>query len=178
MISAIFNIIWNICIMRAGPHQLPTSQLLMLLLLLLHFILGVSLYAVDNSLQEQLHKTGLLLWLLASGLELMLLYGFIQTVLIVRHYQSRILQTMSAVIGCNVLFSVIQLCLLLIYTISDQQKGLISIILLMVFVWSIAVITNILKQAVSISTIPALGLVLLYTFFTLLSLDAVLTLVG
>ncbi|MCP5159023.1 MAG: hypothetical protein H6974_07470 [Gammaproteobacteria bacterium] len=157
--QALFNLFLDICLFRKGPQHIPISVTLLKVCILAY---GLS------SLLVLVLSTPASVAILQILLDLLLLSGLLYLALTLYQYPQRFEQTLSALTGTGALMGL--LALPLISWIVQQQPGndtqLPSILLLVLMVWSIAIMAHILRQAfetsVWIGALYALG----YTFLS------------
>ena len=160
MLSAFYTILKafiDICLFRSRPQDLPASQVFLVLCLIIYtlasIILALATYPPAQSVMSGLLETSLLI---------ILSYGLLK----IRGLGQRWVQTCTALAGTGVLFSIMATPL---FYLADQYDGknFTGDILLAFFIlisWSVAVMSHILKHALSISFPLAVVTTLIYVF--------------
>jgi hypothetical protein len=150
--------IWlDLCLLRAGPQDLPVSQVLLWLsagaYLLVSFLLSVSGYPPGEALLVALVDLGLLI---AFAAALLYLWGKTE----------RLNQTLTALAGSGALLGLIALPLVQVLFAGQEAGQVPPFIILLWFLlygWSLLVVTHITRHALSISFPFALGIAIVYT---------------
>ena len=148
----LLKLIRDLCLRKRGPQDMPYApQLLMFFIgadLLLDLLTSLLLGEAGNTFAR---------FVLITSFDLIALIG----VLSLRNLRSRFIQTASALIACDVVFTVLMLPLKLATgappaTAQDLTPAqvLIAWLSLGIFVWKVMVDANILRQALNL---PALG---------------------
>jgi hypothetical protein len=150
----VLSILLRIAVWRANPQDLPASQVLVAIALLAHFLADVAILAGDlpfgAALQASALDTGLLIVLTAAWLR-------------VRNLQPRLMQTLTALAGVNVL---LMLALHLLVTLTHGWLAP-TVFVLPYVAWYLAVHTHVLRHALSFSTGPALAVSFLYLMMSI-----------
>ena len=153
---SLLKLFWNICLFRQGPQDIPASTFLLRLLIIL--------YAIVNSIILLL-ESGWQIMLLQLPLQLVLMTGFFWGLLRLYNQQKRYPQTISALLGCDVLIS---LCAFppLIWMITVPTNNFSFLLMLGIMVWQLAVIGHIVRQALSQHFYFAIGLAVVYVILS------------
>ena len=123
-----------ITVLRAGPQDLPASRLLLRLLILL--------YVVSNGVMlESLYGLGQALMQATAGAASLLLFTLI---LLWRRYFTRITQTLTALFGIGILFTLMFWPLLAVDALPDDLRTLLTLGLL---AWSLLAMGHVLARA-------------------------------
>lgn len=159
----LLNTFVDICLLRVGPQQLPASISLLVATLAAYVMVGIVL---ARPLLPGLDPR------LFAAIDTLLLLGFIWFALSFKGYYRRFIQTATAFAGTNVLLNAIA-WLLLSWQARLAAQGvaneLPALLLLAHLVWHVAVISNIVRHALSVSLAWGWGISLLYLFvYTLL----------
>lgn len=123
------------CLLRAGPQDLPATQSVLTLSLLAYTATSIVLSVTTQSFGSAV------LYGLADTLTLAVLT---YTLLIVRRLPQRLTQTLSALAGTGVVIGLFALPLVLIQNVPP-------LLLLLITVWSLTVIGHILRHALNVS---------------------------
>lgn len=156
---ALLNLFLDICLFRKAPQDVPSSMALLKLCLLAY---------AGSGLLVLLISTPAPVALLQILLDLVLLSGLLYLGLSARRHPKRFEQTLSALAGSGTLMGLLALPLL--FWLSGQGQGdgaaLPSLLLLMLMVWSIAVMAHILRHAFEVPIWLGAALALAYTFLS------------
>lgn len=148
---------FNLCLLRANPQDLPSSNRL----------LGVALIAhLTANLLTGLGETGLENALIASVMDTLLLVALTHTGLMVRDLRARTRQTLTALAGSGALLAVLAWA---VVTAAEMVTAQAWLVWLPFLFWFLAVYGHILRHAFNTSV--GFGL-LLATGYVLLSLLA------
>ncbi len=131
----IFKLYVDMCLLRAGPQDLPATQSVLTLSLLAYTATSIVLSVTTQSFGSAV------LYGLADTLTLAVLT---YTLLIVRRLPQRLTQTLSALAGTGVVIGLFALPLVLIQNVPP-------LLLLLITVWSLTVIGHILRHALNVS---------------------------
>jgi len=156
-LRAIVNPFIQICLLRQGPQDLPTSGILLAIALTAHTVMSIvwsniSLSAVDA--------------LLSGLLDTLLLVVLTTTLLYAQRRKERVVQTLTALAGTGTIITFLALPVSGWLQRVDQsagEGGLAVIVLLLLMVWSLAVVAHIFRHALSIPYF--FGLVVAVVFY-------------
>lgn len=133
----------EVCLLRSGPQQLPASNLLLGLALLVHTttsaLASTLLLPVMQALLAGITGTALL-----AGLTTALLY--------VQSRQARLVQTVTALTGCTALIDLVALPVTRWWQASraSGEEASFAVLLLLVLTgWNLAVVAHIFRHALS-----------------------------
>ncbi|TNF37964.1 MAG: hypothetical protein EP315_01855 [Gammaproteobacteria bacterium] len=151
--SEIVKRFFYICLLSRGPQDLPHSHALLLLSLLAYLLSGV-LTLTQGMVMEQAIAAAVI------DLGILLLFG--RVCLQLFRKLSRYVQMMTALLGVGALFQLLALPLLA--SIQHEQANMeLSLILLLLFSWNLAVYAHIFRESFGIRTGPAFLITLAYT---------------
>lgn len=139
----------RMCLFLSSPANLPYSQGCILLTLIAYIGAGELLLG---------SKRDLLSIALQIGIEVLLLSAISYTVLRLTHKLERLIQTVSALIGINLVVSIVSLPLLLLLPATDENTTVDPLLLqlnLALLLWNLAVISLIFKRSFEIRTLLA-----------------------
>jgi hypothetical protein len=154
--NSLILLILNIMRLRAAPQELPHSRFLMLAFIGTYLLMGVVISLLDQ---------GIGLALLSAGVDTGLLIGLAYLALWVRGYQGRTMQTVTALVTTGTLFEIISLPLVAyLQQASADNPSNLSILLLLLIIWNIAVIGHILRHAIDVVLWLGIGISLLYVY--------------
>ena len=131
----IFKLYVDICLLRAGPQDLPATQSVLTLSLLAYTAASIALSVTTQSFGSAV------LYGLADALTLA---AFTYVLLMVRRLPQRQTQTLSALAGTGAVIGLFALPLVLMPNVPP-------LLLLLVTVWSLAVIGHIMRRALNVS---------------------------
>ena len=153
----------NICLLTNGPQDLPHSNLLFRILLVMYFITG-SLSMLSGTVFENA--------VLVMMLDLAVLLLFTWFCLQAFKKQARFIQTIIALAGIGTIFQLLAWPLLM-QTESIKQSGEtsaeVSLLLLIIISWNLAVIAHIFRQAFDIRMLAAFILTLAYVMINVMA---------
>ncbi|HYQ71445.1 MAG TPA: hypothetical protein VET88_05890, partial [Gammaproteobacteria bacterium] len=150
-----------ICLLRAGPQDLPASRLLLRLALgcylLFAWLLAIPAYGQGRAV-------------LVALFDVLLLVVFVQVLLYLLARSARIPQTLIAMAGSGSLLGLLALPLVLWGQPSqagEQVSGLLLYAWLLLLCWNLLVAGHILRHALSTSLGIGTGVALLYALFSM-----------
>jgi hypothetical protein len=147
----------QVCLLRSGPQDLPSSGFLLLAALVLHALSGVGLALAYQSVAAAL-GVGITDTVLLAVMTGSLLY--------LQRHPERVGQTLTALAGTGFLLGVLALVPTWWWTLARAAGGDVSVpalLLLGLIVWSILVMGHILRHALS-APLPV-GLVAAVAFY-------------
>jgi len=152
----------DICLFKAGPSDLPASQSLLKITLLVYLLLAIVINQIDSEWNISLFIS------LADILFLMVIVAIL---LKFRGYQSRYIQTLTALAGTGSCIALIGVPIIWwFYQIEAEQQATSIAMLLMVALmfWSLMVMAHIFRQSLEIKAGTAAMLTITYTVVALL----------
>ena len=156
-LRALVNPFIQICLLRQGPQDLPTSGILLAIALSAHTIMSMVLSHLS---------LGTLRALLAGVLDTVLLVVLTGTLLFVQRRKARLIQTVTALAGTGAIITFLALPLSGWLHGADQaagEGGFALLLLLILTGWSLAVAGHIFRHALSVPYF--IGLVLAAVFY-------------
>lgn len=157
----------EICLLRAGPQDLPAAPQFLALALIGYFLVDVLISRLSFTLGPALA---------VSLLDVLLLAAFAQIVLRIVAKPERFNQTLAALAGTGQLLGL--LALPLIHGLTTAQAagepaaGL-AFGWLAVLIWSLLVLGHILRHALSVSLMTGVGIGVLYSLLSVMIVRAV-----
>lgn len=144
--------IWGIMRLRSGPQALPFSYGLLAVFLMLHMLIDIVLSG-PMALQ----------WdsLLSAVVNSLFTAGFVFVMLQWAKKAPRFVQTLSALLGAEILIGLIGAVLLLIYQIPALAL-LVSVLFLFLVVWNGLIAAHIFRLALDTTMLWGVALALLY----------------
>ena len=168
----LLTVFWNIILRKSGPEEVPDSNFLLVVtfifFLLSQVLVGFKMYGGAVSLFFQL-----------LFLDTILLIIWLRAILQLSGKLKRFRQSLTALFGTGTLFNFILSPFILSYapyleqlTSSDELQitaelpmpALLSIVILIIAIWSVLVMGHIYSRATSKSRAIGIGLALLYSF--------------
>ncbi len=149
--NAILKLYWQICRFRAGPEDIPPAITLTMLTLLLYAALNFVVRVVFGELSVTYSVASLLV---ITGFW----SGVVYSVLLFKRLTARFQQTFTAMLGTDVLLSMISLPLVLIASRFSPDSSLVALasaFWLLIFIWDVLVKGFIFHRAFNVS--PLLG---------------------
>ena len=161
--------IWlDICLLRAGPQDLPASILLKWLALLAYALVafGVSVMTISSSAA-----------LVITFIDIALLAGFTGLILYWSGRPERFNQTLAALSGCGALLGLIAWPL--IHHITNLQaqggpQGLSALLWLVLLAWNLVVVAHIVRHALSVSFLTGMGVSVLYFIVSIYMINKII----
>jgi hypothetical protein len=150
----------NICLLSGGPQDLPCSNFLFRVLVLLYL---VSSLAGWNSELEIVQA------LLAAIVDVFIVLVYVYAVLWGFAKPARYLQTASAILAVGVLFQLLELPLIFYLAAQGQNAAPleVSLLLLALYSWNLAIYAYILRQALETTTLVSFVLTISYIFIAM-----------
>ena len=153
---AYLNLLFNICIFKKGPQDIPQSSVL-----LRHTIIS---FSIVSYLLKQISADSFNA-LLQVGVELIIIISFTLLILSISNKFHRFVQTACALIGTDVLISLFAMPIIATLSL-DSNNILASFSMLALIIWSWLVTTHIIRHAINKPFSFAAGIVFLYIFST------------
>jgi len=156
-LRAILNPFIQICLLRQGPQDLPTSGILLAIALTAHTVMSIVWSNISLNAGSAL---------LSGLLDTLLLVVLTATLLYAQRRKSRVIQTLTALAGTGTIITFLALPVSGWLQGVDQsagEGGPAVIMLLILMGWSLAVVGHIFRHALSIPYF--FGLVLAMVFY-------------
>ncbi len=140
--EALFRAIASIAMLQRGPQILPASRHLMALALAAHLGTGVLLgmYALSSGMA-----------LLSAFVGTLIMVALVHGLLLLHQRQARVMQTLTALAGCEVLIGLLALPLTALYYAGGGVAELAALLSLLLFVWNVTVAAHIFRHALDVS---------------------------
>ncbi len=148
----LLKLFWELCIFRKAPQDIPYSHDLLFILVILRIITDTLLNMLYRPLWEAIF--------IALSI-VFIIYIFTYILLFLLNYSNRFIQTYTALIGTDILISIVFLFPLILLSKLDILTD-ISNFSLFAGLWSIAVTGHIFRYAFSISIFTGIVLALCY----------------
>ncbi|RME34911.1 MAG: hypothetical protein D6786_03490 [Gammaproteobacteria bacterium] len=146
----------EVCLLRRAPWQIPASGLLLRLAMAAYLVTGLLLALPTLPPAEVL---------LSTALDFVLLFGLTALGLRLAGRRERIPQTLTALAGAGTVMNLLGLPLSL-WLAASGEAPFPSLLLLLLTLWSMAILAHVLRHALSIPF--ALGLLLAFGYYWLL----------
>jgi len=140
-VQQLVKLFWEICLLRKGPQDVPAAHILFWLLLVVGLVVDLIIAVNFIDFQQAL------LVVLANTV---VLFGVVMLLLRMLGYASRIVQTLTTLIGTGLVFSFIRLPVMFVVKLAPQNVGMFGFVEVIILVWSLVVIAHILRHALSI----------------------------
>jgi hypothetical protein len=137
----LWSTFFNICRLRLGPQDLPSSNVLLSLSLFFYAAVGVALSLLRLSVKEAV---------LSNIVDVGLLIVLTSSLLYVARYSARITQTLTALAGTNGLLGILSFPVLFWLEqarLNESDISLPALLLLGLIVWNFLVYAHILRHA-------------------------------
>jgi len=152
----------DLCLFKAGPSDLPASQSLLKITLLIYLLMSIMVNQLDSDLNTSLFIS------LADVLFIMVATG---ALLKIRGYQARYTQTLTALAGTGICIALLGFPIIWwFYQVPAEQQATSLAMLLMIALmfWSLMVTAHIFRQSLAIKASTAAMLTIAYTVIALL----------
>ena len=149
----------SISLLRAGPQMLPKSGLLLGLVMLIFAVISAIAYGMRYDLQVVSA---------AVVVELAMLSTFVAAVLTLYGRSERIVQTLTALVGCGAMIGLVMLPLQVLFIQAElnQQQGAQHVLIVLLFlIWEVLIRGHIFRHALDRGL--TFGLMLSITYFWL-----------
>lgn len=151
----------DLCLFRIGPQHLPTSALLRNLVLAAFLATGLLLSRAAQQSWPQAIATTLL--------DTVILFSLTLLALRLLEKRERAMQTLTALMGGNVVLGLLSLPLVLFYYSGGQaENAVVSLLVLLLTIWNIMVMGHILRHALDM---PLFGGIIAATLYMILSIQ-------
>lgn len=140
---ALFDLFFDICLLRKGPEDVPASSVLLKLSLITYGCSGLLVMLV--SMQPAVA-------FLQTAMDIILLTGLTYGILTLQGYGPRFVQTLTALLGVGTLLGLVALPLVVWIdngTVAGEGIELPSLLFWLLLGWSIAVMAHIFQHALS-----------------------------
>ena len=163
------KILWEICLLKAVPQNLPQRKYLV--------ILTVSLALIIDSFSSSILMPDF------SGVKIIAVVFYYNTALLLAiylllrliGYAERSVQTLTAIAGSGFFISLVLFPALLIMSVNEQLAKTLVFYILIDNVWRIVVNAHIFRHALSVSRLFAMVISLSYLFLGILIAEFLLT---
>lgn len=158
----LLNFFVDLCLLRRAPQDLPASQSLLVVVLVVNALVGIVL-----GIQTW---AGIGVALAATALDIAILLGLLRVALQVRGVLPRFTQSATALLGAGTLFSLLAMPLQpLLDAPEDIEAG--ALLYLLLLVWVQLVYGHVLRHALNLKLVSGVALSLVYTFTSAVLID-------
>lgn len=156
--TAILSVFWRICLFRSGPDAVPANSALLGLVILANAVVGITAWAIQSSIApsappsetaDVVIVSGLLSVVTVVTVSLACTSGLVWLILNLMGFSARLVQTLTALFGSDVLITTV--ATLLIFATTLISTDLAQITSLFAMFWAIGVFGFILHRALEIS---------------------------
>ncbi len=147
----LLTLIFNICLFKKGPQDMPVTKALLLLLIPVYFCISLLVLILNMDFIHAIFQT---------TVEIVLLLGFVKVILFFAKKPARYQQTASALIATDSLISFFAIPVMATLVGDGSAFSILSIIALMIWHWLVS--GHIFSQALEKPFTFGLGLALLY----------------
>lgn len=160
-VHAVLHQIFAICLLRAGPQDLPADSRLPIWLAAAYVVVGGLVLSSEVGFGEGAAQ---------AGLDALLLAGFTWALLRFRGFSERFNQTYAALVGINLLLALLSWPLFAMAPMDPAatQLNFAQIGLLLALLWTLIAQGQVLRSALELGA--GLGLLLAFVYFILASL--------
>lgn len=153
---AILNAFWKICLLRLGPQDLPTSNVLLALSLIVYGLSSIVVGLMSLTPMQAL-ASGMVDVLIVSGLTFLLLW--------VRDLGARYIQTLTALAGSGAILAVFAAPVLWWQVQQPDVVPLASTMLMMgLLTWNLVVVGHVLRHALTTKLFIGILIALVYLY--------------
>ena len=151
----LLNFFVDLCLLRRAPQDLPASQSLLVVVLVVNALAGIVL--------------GVQTWagagvaLAATALDIAVLLGLLWTALRMRGVTPRFTQAATALLGAGILFTLLAMPLQPLLDTPEEIEGG-ALLYLLLLIWVQLVYGHVLRHALNVTLVAGVGLALVYTF--------------
>jgi len=170
--SKLIELFWEICLLRKAPQDIPYSRELFFLLLLAGFLVN-NVYLTLSLPEPDIGSV-----LLVVCIHTVFFLGSLSVLMLVMGYRVRIIQTLSSLLGTDVIISLLAMPVLLAISYVPQLAGYFGLILLLLIIWSLVIMAHILRHALSVNFLLAGLFVIGYFMLSIKLVDSLLPATG
>ena len=156
--GALFQVIWQIVLLRQGPQALPTSTFLLGLILAAHWLTGVAL---------GLFVLPPVTAMLSAFIGTLMMAALVYTLLSLHRRSPRFTQTLTALAACEVLLGLISLPLTALFFAGAAMQDIAVMLWLLVMGWSVAVTAHIFRHALDVTMGAGILFAVAYTMISI-----------
>jgi hypothetical protein len=153
----IWSLFFDLCRLRLKPQDLPYSHAFLSMTLLVYVIISITLSLIHISIFEAI---------LSTIIEIALLIILISSLLYLAHYPTRIIQTLTALLGASCVLGILSFPVMYWFEFYRDFEITIPILLLLgLGVWNFTVYAHVLRHALAVPFF--VGFLFTFIIFTL-----------
>jgi hypothetical protein len=149
---ALIKLFFSIAILGKGPQDVPYSRFLFVALLVVLFIADLISNQLLASSGEQLDMKKLILFLVLANV---IVYGLTYLLVYVHGFANRAIQTMTALLGVELIIMLAQLPIFILLPLFAQNKGILVLLYYITMGWELVANVHIYRHALQISAVRA-----------------------
>ncbi len=155
---SIIESLWNLCLMRVAPQDLPFSKFLLWLVAAAYALIGVLI---------GLFSMGPVAAALSAVIDTGVLLGLTMLVLWVKDSGERYTQAATAMAGSGAILMASALPLLILQAMLGPENNFTLLLVLILVVWKLSVVGHILRHALDTSLFVGLLLSVVYLYVSI-----------
>lgn len=149
---------FDICLLRAGPQDAPSSKSAMQLTVFFYWATGTALISLNQSPMAAV---------LIALIQTILGVFFINLALWIRKFPERYAQTLTAFAGSGIIISLVAFPVLAwLSQVGDAYQWLYSVFWLSLVIWETVIVATIFKNALEIPMVASTGVALILMFMS------------
>ncbi len=159
----------DLCLLKAGPSDIPASQWLMKVTLAIYFILTVIVNQLDLSWNTSL---------LISVVDILVMIIFVSLVLNLHNLKVRYIQVITALAGSGCVMTIIAFPIIWwFYQVDPEQQAasFAMIIMIALLTWGFIVVAQIFRQALDVQLGRAMMVTVAYILISILATGLVMS---
>ncbi len=125
--QVLFRLFWDLLLLRQGPQDIPYSRALVFILIFLHIFTGWFLLGISQTLFQALYS---------AITSTVIAVAFVQIMLITHRKDTRLYQTLSALIGAEILLGMFSIPLTWLYQLRISDALVIGVLSLIIIGWN------------------------------------------
>ena len=149
---ALIKLFFSIAILGKGPQDVPYSRFLFVALLVVLFIADLISNQLLAGAGEQLDMQKLILFLVLANV---IVYGLTYLLVYVHGFANRAIQTMTALLGVELIIMLAQLPIFILLPLFGQNKGILILLYYITMGWELVANVHIYRHAMEISAVRA-----------------------
>jgi hypothetical protein len=157
----IFSRFIDLCLFRASPSDIPASQQLMKVTLVIYFILTVIVNQLDVSWNTSL---------LISLADILVMIIFVSLLLNFRNLKVRYVQVITALAGSGCVMTIVAFPVMWWFYQTDPEQQATSFAMMMIalLIWGLMVVAQIFRHALDVSSGTATIITIVYISISIL----------
>lgn len=145
----------QVCFLRAAPQDAPGSKSIRNISIAVYFAIGMLV---------SLHTQPLLPSLFVAFMQTLILVFITNLLLLIRKTPERFDQTVTALMGTGALIGLVAIPILNLILVTGGEASNLSFLWIVLIAWETAVAGHILRHAMDVTFITALGVALIYMY--------------